>query len=412
MPSFLWLKKPMFTCPPDDPTIPTTDSARQAIIDDLEAVIKSTISVAEAAYIDKRLKSSAMYYRENDIPDCAAGLVDRAIYLHRNGWRYPLHDPELEEEIRSTRNMTFAKRMAIIKDVLRLSKTTCRDVLKSEKVWTVIGKPDTMLTSVLKWHWKKNQEALLMVVAQGRHADEEVARGGLKKSYEAPTAGDSEFAQGDENQAPVTRASHSSAAIENQAHAAENHLPLSELQASAREHGTPTPADKALDATGMTNALGNEADSDIPYTELSGDLTTSDVEGRIGSLKEESSPDVSDSSSVVSEAESSPVVSNSSSVVSKVESSSAASESPPIFSDEESLHDGQSVCIDENGSTNDQLTANAHPLDNGHSHDDSAGTVQAGPSTPTTNTGKRKKELNSTPASLTREEKRGRRGSG
>jgi hypothetical protein len=141
----------LFPGQPQDPTIPRTNEDVQANVKDVVAAIKNTHGITakgnEKAF-QTRWGKGAQYYSDSDFEQLAWELVIRTIHVHQNGWTQKIWDGNISAEIKKTAGWSFQLRMEHITGLLKLSKRTCEDLLKREKLSTVIGMPKKLAQSV------------------------------------------------------------------------------------------------------------------------------------------------------------------------------------------------------------------------------------------------------------------------
>ena len=63
------------------------------------------------------------------------------VEIHTVGWKKHVYDSTLREQAQKTMFCTFEERFDQLIDLLKYSKRTCIDVLKTERFYTAIGNP-------------------------------------------------------------------------------------------------------------------------------------------------------------------------------------------------------------------------------------------------------------------------------
>ncbi|KAH7347090.1 hypothetical protein BKA66DRAFT_432877 [Pyrenochaeta sp. MPI-SDFR-AT-0127] len=125
--------------PTDDASIPQTDEDHQKVVKKITDAFKD-MSIAkdnEGNAYRKRLTPGANeFYPDWAIEDCAWIIVDFAKHIHTSGFRAPIYDRVLVEQIGQTQSWTFAERMDWL-------------CLKHEKVWTILGAPHKLFNSTM-----------------------------------------------------------------------------------------------------------------------------------------------------------------------------------------------------------------------------------------------------------------------
>lgn len=119
-------RKAAFKCPHPDPTIPTTDAGQCQVVKGFISSMKNTTGVIDKEDTSRFLKRwkakrRGTYYSDEDFETAAWTLYGKLEKLHSNdkGWTHDIKDANLMQEIRETKDWSFAKRVQEINNLLR-----------------------------------------------------------------------------------------------------------------------------------------------------------------------------------------------------------------------------------------------------------------------------------------------------
>ncbi|KAF2800247.1 hypothetical protein K505DRAFT_202625, partial [Melanomma pulvis-pyrius CBS 109.77] len=138
-----------WSAPKPDDTIPTTDADMQALVKNLVLAIANNqdcLCSSTNRIFRNRWAAGANFYRPEQFEKLAWRIVNTMVTIHTEGWKHPVYDSGLMASLKATTSYTFAGRMEKILNLLTFSKRTCEDMLKNEKLLTIIGAPQVVLT--------------------------------------------------------------------------------------------------------------------------------------------------------------------------------------------------------------------------------------------------------------------------
>jgi hypothetical protein len=136
--------KVLFNSPSPDATIPTTPEEQQEIVKRLIKAIRNTDGVRDIPHKPSfihRWGKKSKYFSVGDFEKLGWLILRWVVQIHLDGWKYPIWDEKLRKAIQKTAGMTFKERIDAIINLLHHNKRTCEDLLKGEKLFTVIGIP-------------------------------------------------------------------------------------------------------------------------------------------------------------------------------------------------------------------------------------------------------------------------------
>ena len=140
--------------PVNDSTIPTTQAARENLVIELLSDIKNnknclkTNEQKDSQSFQNRWADGANFYAAPALEAVAWRLSELAIDVHQQGWVEPLSEPKLRDDIYYSMSFTFAERITLIRAVLQVSKSTCEDLIKGNRLQEVVGCPHTVFERI------------------------------------------------------------------------------------------------------------------------------------------------------------------------------------------------------------------------------------------------------------------------
>lgn len=175
MSSFQWLP------PTNDVSIPLTDEQDcqvvTEIVDAMKDMSKAKDTVASA--YRKRFTPPEHYYQDWAIEACAWDVLLLAKQIHTGGFNSRIYDSALIDAIGETQHWHFEDRIGWICMALRTSKNVAVNLLKKEKVMTIVGAPHKLHKATLV-NTKSNANRGIWT-ANGRDADLEHQNRPFKK---------------------------------------------------------------------------------------------------------------------------------------------------------------------------------------------------------------------------------------
>lgn len=133
-----------WNAPKNDHTIPTTEAHEYTCVQKLVAAMrnnKGCKEVATAKMFLNRWADDATHYAMEEFESIAWDIVDAMVGIHTKGWTKKLLDQKLRDQVQKTMFCTFGERFDALIKLLKTSKRTCEDLLKSERFYTTIGNP-------------------------------------------------------------------------------------------------------------------------------------------------------------------------------------------------------------------------------------------------------------------------------
>ena len=134
--------------PNHDHTIPSTDEEINACLDKLVTAIMNNKNCREknnTKQFNNRWGISATHYAKEELYMAAYEVLTAIINIHRHGWTKPIFDQEQRNLFQKTMYYTFAERFDGVKELLKVSKTSCNDIMKGERLYSIIGNPVTLI---------------------------------------------------------------------------------------------------------------------------------------------------------------------------------------------------------------------------------------------------------------------------
>ncbi|CAN9117223.1 unnamed protein product [Alternaria alternata] len=136
-----------WTAPADDNTIPSSPAEINTCIDTLTKAIQNRENCREKTTTGQhrnRWLAGSTYYTEDQFKAAARDLVLAMVEIHTNGWTKTIYDKGERENCQVTMFYTFEDRFEALRELLHCSKTTCQDILKGTRFYTIIGNPRTL----------------------------------------------------------------------------------------------------------------------------------------------------------------------------------------------------------------------------------------------------------------------------
>ncbi|KAG9194415.1 hypothetical protein G6011_04450 [Alternaria panax] len=143
----LEIKGVYWTAPADDNTIPSSPAKINACIDQLTRAIQNKENCREKTTTGQyrnRWSAESTYYSEDHFKAAARELVLAMVDIHNDGWTKTIYDKGERENCQATMFYTFEDRFKALRELLHCSKTTCQDILKGTRFYTIIGNPRTL----------------------------------------------------------------------------------------------------------------------------------------------------------------------------------------------------------------------------------------------------------------------------
>ncbi|RYN73968.1 hypothetical protein AA0119_g6374 [Alternaria tenuissima] len=138
--------------PQEDETIPKTEEEHRRIVVMLVDAFKD-MSIAKDtatnAYRKRFTPGETSYYQDWAIEACAWDIIDKAKYIHTEGFKVPIYDKSIVDYIGQTQKWLFGERIDWICQVLKSSKHVAVTLMKHEKNWITIGAPHKLYSSTL-----------------------------------------------------------------------------------------------------------------------------------------------------------------------------------------------------------------------------------------------------------------------
>ncbi|KAF2844637.1 hypothetical protein T440DRAFT_373608, partial [Plenodomus tracheiphilus IPT5] len=135
-------------CPLNDPSVPTNDANRQTWVLRLVNAINNTTDVVDqrSAAFAKHWLSTPPFYHPAAIELLAWDICSLAEDMHTIGpIALQITDAKQIEQVRKTRNWTFAQRMLSIIALLMKCKSRCEKCMNKANVAMVVGNPEKLL---------------------------------------------------------------------------------------------------------------------------------------------------------------------------------------------------------------------------------------------------------------------------
>ncbi|KAF7674845.1 hypothetical protein GT037_007605 [Alternaria burnsii] len=136
-----------WTAPADDNTIPSSPTEINTCIATLTKAIQNRENCREKTTTGQhrnRWLAGSTYYSEDQFKAAARDLVLAMVEIHTKGWTKTIYDKSERENCQVTMFYTFEDRFEALCELLHCSKTTCQDILKGTRFYTIIGNPRTL----------------------------------------------------------------------------------------------------------------------------------------------------------------------------------------------------------------------------------------------------------------------------
>ncbi|KAH9862683.1 hypothetical protein J1614_010776, partial [Plenodomus biglobosus] len=167
--------------PANDVSVPRSDEEDRQVVAYIVGAVKSMTEAKDtihSAYL-KRFKPQQPYYQEWAIEACAWDVLFLAKQIHTQGFSSRLYDTALIDAIGETQHWRFEDRVGWICLALKTSKNVAVNLLKKEKVMTIVGAPHKLHKATLV-NTKSNANRGIWT-ANGRDADLEHRNRPFKK---------------------------------------------------------------------------------------------------------------------------------------------------------------------------------------------------------------------------------------
>jgi hypothetical protein len=99
------------------------------------------------------------------------------IEIHTTGWKKFICDSTVRSSIKGTSEWTFEKRSTELIELLKFSKRTCEDLLKGEKLHSIVGAPHVLQTRTKSNLASNKRKADRIRVATDLEKQQAAARG-------------------------------------------------------------------------------------------------------------------------------------------------------------------------------------------------------------------------------------------
>ncbi|KAI4962405.1 hypothetical protein J4E86_001440 [Alternaria arbusti] len=138
----------MWKAPANDVTIPTTEDDIKACVNALDLAMHNVENIREKADIKSptnRWNSESKYYFPEEYNAAAGLLVKELIKIHTDGWTKQIFDQNEREQCQLTQFYTFEDRFEGLRELLHYSKTSCQDIMKGSRFYTIIANPRNLI---------------------------------------------------------------------------------------------------------------------------------------------------------------------------------------------------------------------------------------------------------------------------
>ncbi|KAI4688236.1 uncharacterized protein J4E84_005167 [Alternaria hordeiaustralica] len=138
----------MWKAPANDMTIPTTEKEIKACVDALDVAMHNVLNIREKADVkssNNRWNSESKYYFPEEYNAAAGLLVKELIKIHTDGWTKQIFDQNEREQCQLTQFYTFEDRFEGLRELLHYSKTSCQDIMKGSRFYTIIANPRNLI---------------------------------------------------------------------------------------------------------------------------------------------------------------------------------------------------------------------------------------------------------------------------
>ncbi|KAI4921122.1 uncharacterized protein J4E92_008107 [Alternaria infectoria] len=138
----------MWKAPANDVTIPTTEDDIKACVNALDLAMHNVENIREKADVkssNNRWNSESKYYFPEEYNAAAGLLVKELIKIHTDGWTKQIFDQNEREQCQLTQFYTFEDRFEGLRELLHYSKTSCQDIMKGSRFYTIIANPRNLI---------------------------------------------------------------------------------------------------------------------------------------------------------------------------------------------------------------------------------------------------------------------------
>ncbi|KAI4704612.1 hypothetical protein J4E81_001682 [Alternaria sp. BMP 2799] len=138
----------MWKAPANDATIPRTEVEIKACVDALDVAMHNVENIREKADVkssNNRWNSKSKYYFPEEYNAAAGLLVKELIKIHTDGWTKQIFDSNEREQCQLTQFYTFEDRFEGLRELLHYSKTSCQDIMKGSRFYTIIANPRNLI---------------------------------------------------------------------------------------------------------------------------------------------------------------------------------------------------------------------------------------------------------------------------
>ncbi|KAJ8118694.1 hypothetical protein OPT61_g381 [Boeremia exigua] len=178
--------------PTDDDTIPTTQAEREAWVIRLMASIKNnrgclkTNEQKDSQSFLRRWADGATFFPATAVEAVAWKILQLAIDVHRQGWANPIPEPKLREDIYYSMLFSFEDRMKFIETVLQLSKSTCEDLIKGNRLDEIVGCPHVVFERIHGNNKSNKDKSGKLGTLTGHTIKKEITSPTIKKEEGSP----------------------------------------------------------------------------------------------------------------------------------------------------------------------------------------------------------------------------------
>ncbi|KAF2852537.1 hypothetical protein T440DRAFT_392401 [Plenodomus tracheiphilus IPT5] len=164
---------PQWHAPSNDVSIPRTDQEDRAVVRCLVHAIKNMSEAKDTAASPyrRRFSQPKPYYANWAIEACAWDVVAVVKGIHMEGFTSRLYDAALIDAIGETQNWHFEDRIGWICLALRTSKNVAVNLMKKEKIMTIVGAPHKLHKATIV-NYNSNANRAIWV-QNGRDIDRE-----------------------------------------------------------------------------------------------------------------------------------------------------------------------------------------------------------------------------------------------
>ncbi|KAL6702791.1 hypothetical protein ACN47E_000927 [Coniothyrium glycines] len=135
--------------PEPDATIPTTPEEMETCFTAILLAIMNNKGCRENEDTQQFLNrwgSGAAYYSINELLMVAQEILTTVVDVHRVGWTKSVYDKDQRKMFQKTMYYTFEERFSMLIELLTVSKRSCADIFKGERLYTIVGNPGALIT--------------------------------------------------------------------------------------------------------------------------------------------------------------------------------------------------------------------------------------------------------------------------